>query len=495
MNSTLQTDVAIIGAGPGGYATALRAAELGKSVTLIERDAHVGGTCLLRGCIPSKALISAAHTMDAMNHAATMGIQVTAPSVDEAKLAQYREQTVTTMTSGLAELLAARHIQMVHGQAALQSDGTILVTPAPDATQVRVGQSLDALHDAGTQVTIQATDTVLATGGRPRPLPNVPFGGAVLDSTAALGLEHLPKRAAIVGAGSVALEFASMWRSMGAEVTLLVRHDTPLSHAHHRSAVVLTRELKRRGIKIVAHSQVTETTPGESGEGVHVTYTSSLDNETYGIDADVLLVAIGRDPNTDMPWMQDLDIDITDAGLIVTDDLGQTSMPHVWAVGDITPGHGLAHRAFEQGITIAEAIAGLNPKPVDERTIPSVIFTTPEFASVGRTVQEAQTIDGCTDVTETLYPVMGNARMVMERANGSMAVVTGCRPGHPDQREVLGVHIVAPMASELIGQAEHVLGAHTPLSDAARLIEPHPTFSEMFGEALLKADGRPFNTL
>ncbi|EFA23205.1 pyridine nucleotide-disulfide oxidoreductase [Bifidobacterium gallicum DSM 20093 = LMG 11596] len=490
----MKTDIAIIGAGPGGYATALRAAELGLSVMLIERDSRVGGTCLLRGCIPSKALITASRTVDAVHDGARMGIDAQLTSIDATALGAYRQHAVDTETNGLAGLLAARHITLVHGTAGLAPDGTVTVTPAPHESQVRVGASLDTLEDAGDAVSIDATDVVLATGGRPRALPGMPFGGRVLDSTAALELGTLPQRAIIVGAGSVALEFASMWRAMGADVTLLVRHDTPLSHAHRRSAVVLTRELKRRGITIVNHAHVTAANQTSDGMNVTVTIDDNVGGtaRTTSIDGDYLLVAIGRDPNT--AWIGQAGIELDDAGLVVTDEHGRTNRPHVWAVGDITPGKQLAHRAFEQGIVVAESIAGMNPTAVDERTVPSVVFTTPEFASVGRTTDEAMQLDGCLEVRETIYPVMGNARMVMEQAGGSLSIVTGRLPGMPDRTVVLGVHIVAPLASELIGQAEQLIGNSIALDAAARLIQPHPTFSEMLGEALLKADGRPLNT-
>ncbi|OZG62343.1 dihydrolipoamide dehydrogenase [Bifidobacterium lemurum] len=478
---TQQYDVAIVGAGPGGYATALRAAELGMSVALIEREGTVGGTCLNRGCIPSKALITAMHAMDAARHANVFGVRASVSGIDYGRLREYRVGAVANMTKGLAGLLAQRKIEVLRGEAELTDAHTIRITtddPADDGTR-RVS-------------TVTADHIVLATGGRPRALPGEPFRGALIDSTQALELDEFPSRAVIVGAGAIALEFASMWNAAGCEVTLIIRKGRVLSAWDKRTGITLTRELKRQGVTVIANASVTRVDTGAE-TGATVRYATAGGGEA-DVEADVVLAAIGRDPNTDAPWFDALGIARDAHGLVAVDELGRTSVPGVWAVGDITPGHALAHRAFEQGIVAAEAIAGLNPRPVDETTVPGIVFSSPEAATVGLTEEQAKERDDLREVRQTAYPMLGNARMMMSGAGGSMSVVSGERADRPGVPVVLGVHIVAPGASDLIAEAQQLVGARTPLAEAARLIHPHPTFSETLGEALLKADGRPLHT-
>ncbi|OZG68889.1 dihydrolipoyl dehydrogenase [Bifidobacterium eulemuris] len=478
---TQQYDVAIVGAGPGGYSTALRAAELGMSVALIEREGTVGGTCLNRGCIPSKALITAMHAMDAARHADVFGVRASVSGIDYNRLREYRLGAVATMTKGLSELLAQRKIDVLYGEAELADTHTIriLITdPADDGTQ----------H----VTTVTAEHIVLATGGRPRTLPGEPFRDALIDSTRALELDEFPSRAVIVGAGAIAVEFASLWNAAGCEVTLIIRKGRVLSGWDKRTGMTLTRELKRRGVTVIANASVTGVDTGIK-TGATVRYTQAGGEET-DVEADVVLAAIGRDPNTDAPWFDALGIARDTHGLLAVDELGRTSVPGVWAVGDITPGHALAHRAFAQGITVAEAIAGLEPRPVDEATVPGIVFSSPEAATVGLTEEQAKERDDLLNVKQTAYPMLGNARMMMSGTGGSMAVVSGERADRPGVPVVLGVHIVAPGASDLIAEAQQLVGARTPLAEAARLIHPHPTFSETLGEALLKADGRPLHT-
>ena len=481
-----QYDVAIIGAGPGGYATALRAAELGMSVALIERDSTVGGTCLNRGCIPSKALITAAHAIETVRHADRFGVRADINGIDLDKLRDYRIDTVSTVVKGLSGLLAQRNIDVIRGEAEPTDPHTIRITS--DGTDATGSEERSRRIS-----TIAATHIVLATGGRPRPIPGEPFRDALIDSTQALDLREFPRKAVIIGAGAIAVEFASMWNAAGGDVTLIIRKDRVLSGWDKRTGVTLTRELKRQGVTVVANASVTRI---DTSDGTHATvrYTCAAADGDRSIDADVVLAAIGREPNTDAAWFDTLGIERDDHGLVVTDAFGRTNVDGVWAVGDITPGHALAHRAFGQGIVVAETIAGLHPSPVDEATVPGIVFSSPEAATVGLTVEQAKTHDGLSNVAQTAYPMMGNARMLMSGTGGSLSVVSGETAHRPGVPVVLGVHIVAPNASDLIAEAQQIVGARTPLSDAARLIHPHPTFSETLGEALLKADGRPLHT-
>ncbi|MBT1172890.1 FAD-dependent oxidoreductase [Bifidobacterium sp. MA2] len=494
-------DIVIIGAGPGGYSAALRAAELGRSVALVERDATVGGTCLNRGCIPSKALITATHTIDTVHRAAELGVQAHMDGIDYGTLRDYRVHVVETMTQGLSALLAHRGVTVFRADGSLgagdDADGnrTVRLAASPGQSDVLRYEKADEPRPQGPSLDLAARDVVLALGASPRPLPGNPFAGALIDSTQALELDEFPASAVIVGAGAVAIEFASMWNAAGVDVTLLIRRDRVLSHWDRRCGATLTRELIRRGVHVVRNTAVTRVDTG-ANLGATVHYTAGQDGPEQRVEAEIVLAAIGRDPNTGAGWLADAGVTLDGRGFVACDPLGATDAPHVWAVGDITAGHALAHRAFEQGVTVAEAICGLDPKPVDEDSVPQVVFSHPEAACVGLTGREAIDDPRFNDVKETVYPMMGNSRMLMSGVGGSMTVVSGervdaARPGVP---EVLGVHIVSPVASDVIAEAEQLVGNHVPLSDAARLIHPHPTFSETLGEALLKADGRPLHT-
>lgn len=486
-------DIVIIGAGPGGYATALRAAQLGKSVVLIERDATLGGTCLNRGCIPSKALLTATRTIGTIGRARQLGIDATLSGVDYGALRDYRLHIVDTMTKGLAGLLAHRKVTVIRGQAALTDRSTVAVTPSAGEQQVQRFRNAGVPEEAGQTLVFSADHVVLATGSEPKPLPGQPFGGALIDSTQALARNQFPSSAVIIGAGAIAIEFASMWHAAGTDVTMLIRKDRLLSAWDRRTSMALTRELKRHGITIIDHASVSHVDTGVNlGATVHYTRgDDAADHTAYG---EVVLAAIGRTPNTSSPWFTANGIALTDEGFVVTDDYGRTNVPGVWAVGDITVGPALAYRAYEQGITIAETIGGLNPPPVDDDAVPQVVFSTPEVASVGMTLDEAQKRDDVLEVKETLYPMLSNARMLMSGSAGSMSVVSGMRASNPDTEVILGVHLMAPVASDLIAEAQQLVGNHVPLRQAARLIHPHPTFSETLGEAMLKADGRPLHT-
>ncbi|RSX53195.1 dihydrolipoamide dehydrogenase [Bifidobacterium goeldii] len=498
-------DIAIIGAGPGGYSTALRAAQLGKRVALIERDTTLGGTCLNRGCIPSKALITATHTIDTVRRAAQLGVNASVNGIDFGRLRDYREHIVDTMTKGLAGLIAHRAITVYRGEAValrtlnVQNDDsspqsarpmhevTITACPVTRFIKADVPEPLD------NTVTVTAPDIVVATGSRPRPLPHIAFQGALIDSTQALTIDEFPASAVIIGSGAIALEFASMWATAGTDVTLLIRKDRVLSGWDRRASITLTRELKRHGIKIVTHSHVTRIDTGVNlGATVHYTC-DGVDGEQT-VWGELALAAIGRDPITDLPWFAQAGIRLDASGMVVTDPYGRTNVPGIWAVGDITEGPALAHRAFEQGITVAESIADIKSKPVDDTTVPQVVFSSPEAASVGLTLDQAQLRDDLVNVSETVYPMLGNARMLMSGSAGSLSIVSGEYAAMPDTPVVLGVHIVSPLASDLIAEAEQLVGNHVPLHEAARLVHPHPTFSETLGEALLKADGRPLHT-
>ncbi|WP_300765723.1 FAD-dependent oxidoreductase [uncultured Bifidobacterium sp.] len=495
-------DVAVIGAGPGGYSTALRAAELGLSVALVERDPVVGGTCLNRGCIPSKALITATHAIGTVRHAQELGINASVDGIDFGKLRSYRLGIVDTMTKGLAGLLAHRHVHVFHGEAEARGEGLVRVTPAEGEEFVERFDNAQTPENAGPCVDIVATHIVLATGSSPRPLPGIPFSGALIDSTQALSLDRFPSSVVIIGSGPIAIEFASMWNEAGSSVTLLIRHDRVLSSWDRRTSSTITRELRRQGITVIAHSHVTAVDTGvnlgatvrytlDEGHGDDHVTDGTNEGNAYG---EYVLAAIGRTPNTDMPWLDALGIQRDSDGYVLTDEMGRTNVAGILAVGDITHGPALAHRAFAQGITAAECAAGIPATAVDDDAIPLVVFSSPEAASVGMTKVQAEQRQGVSDVEESVYPMMANARMLMSGSAGSLSIVSGIRAGESGQRVVLGVHMVSPLAGDLIAEAQQLVGQHAALHSASSLIHPHPTMSETLGEALLKADGRPLHT-
>lgn len=484
-------DLLVVGGGPAGYSCALRAAELGLSVAVADAGPTVGGTCLLRGCIPTKALVTATRTIDDMKRGADIGIDAQLRDIDFGKLRDYRLRCVSTMTSGLEKLMAARRVTLLQASAELSGDGTEAhLAPAPGCEQVYAGPS-GAREALGTALTVRARDVALATGSRPQPLDCAPFSGALLDSTGALELDAFPHSAIIIGSGAVALEFASIWNSAGCDTTLLIRRDRVLSSADRRSALAVTRELKARGVNVIAGTRVTGVARGNN-LGATVGYEDER-GDYQSIYGEVALAAIGRIPNTDAPWIASLGLELNERGEAVTDGAGRTNLEHVRALGDITAGPKLAHHAFAQGIVVAESLAGLDPAPVDEMTVPTVVFSNPEFASVGLTKQHAAEDGRFANVRETAVPVMANARMAMTGSSGSCSVVTGEWADDPGVETVLGLHVVAPDASDLIAEAQQLIAARVPLQQAAMNIHAHPTFSEIIGEALLKAAGKPLN--
>lgn len=484
-------DLAIIGSGPAGYSTALRAAELGSSVVVIERDEVIGGTCLNRGCIPSKALITATRSIEDIHRAQRMGIMASIDSLDFGMLKEYRVNTVNTMRQGLASLLSYRAVTVLQGDAALTDNQTVHVQASPQQTSVR-RLTRNGYEDFQSAVTIHADNIVIATGSAPRALDGIPFNGALIDSTQALELDAFPHNAVIIGSGAIALEFASMWNAAGCHVTLLIRKRNILSSADRRAAVALHHELTRRGITIIKQSHITQVETGDNlGAVVHY---DTDDVQDQRIAGEVVLAAIGRTPNTHDSWFDQLNIARNEQGYVITDEYGATSLDHVWAIGDITAGNALAHRAFAQGIALAEHIHGLPTAPVNEQEVPQVIFSTPEFASIGMTYAQAQADNRYSNVTETVIPVLSNARMVIDATGGSCSLVSGTTADNPESPIVLGMHIVCPDASDLIAEVQQLIHARVPVHEAASMIHAHPTFSELIGETLLKADNRPLHT-
>ncbi len=453
-------DVAVIGAGTGGYSAALRAAQLGKRVALIERDERLGGTCLLRGCIPTKALLQSAAVLDTVNRAADWGIKASGEA-DWSAVVAFENQIVDKLVQGLTGLVKLRQIEVVHGTARL----------APGGVDVD-GRRL------------QAGDVVIATGSGPRLLPGIELSQRVITSDQALWYDRIPTSAVVIGAGAVGLEFASLYRSLGAEVTLLEALPRLAPLEDDDISKEIAKAFRKRGIPSVTGASVTEVR--DTGDMVEVTYGS--DGDTTTMSAEVCLVAIGRGPVTDDLGLEEAGVRSSDKGFVEVDDGLRTSAEHVWAVGDVaaTPLQ-LAHVAFTEGLAVAERIAGQDVPPVDYVNIPRVTYCSPEIASVGLTEAQA-TEQGRQIVIEKLdLRGIGKANIVGE--GGFIKVVA-----EVDGGPVLGIHMIGPHVTDLIAEAMLITSWEAVPAEVAALIHPHPSLSEAIGEAHLALAGKPLHS-
>lgn len=511
MNIKEHYDIAVVGAGPGGYSVALRASQLGKSVLLVDRRPTPGGVCLHEGCIPSRALLRVADTVRRAKRAADLGFFrkdavagiTRSDAIDMEKTNAYKQGIVDAMISGLGGVLASRGVRYVQAEARVMKPGTVELHPAGGE------QGPDALDEP---VEIRAEDIVLATGSHANELESVPVSHRrILDSTDALDLGLVPSSALILGSGDVALEFAGIWAPLGTRVTLVERGERILRSATKRVSATVSRNLRQAGVALVTQAQILSASEDENTATLRY---RDADGQVRSLSADVLLPAVGRIPNTGMDWLADLGValgaDPGEQGRILTDAVGRTNVPGIWAVGDVTPGKQLAHRAYAQGLVIAETIAGVETTPLDDRTVPATTYGLAENCSVGYTADEARADARFADVAEDSYPMAGNACTAMTGQAGIVTLVSGRLvpdrggddTGHANtnaygaragERVLLGAQMAGPQTTDLAAEAEELIGNRIPIHDAARLVHPHPTVSEALGEALLLADGRPLH--
>ncbi|WP_298324803.1 dihydrolipoyl dehydrogenase [Haloactinopolyspora sp.] len=450
-------DLIVLGGGSGGYAAAFRASELGMHVALVEKD-KLGGTCLHYGCIPTKALLHAAEVADSSRDGAQFGVKASFEGIDMAGVNSYKDGVVSRMYKGLQGLFRANSITVIEGEGRLAG---------PNAVEV-----------GGTRY--EATSIVLATGSTSKTLPGLDIDGTkVISSYEALTLDRVPDSVVVLGGGVIGVEFASVWRSFGAEVTIVeaLPHLVPLED--EAVSKVVERAFRKRGIGF--KTGVKFAGVDTSGDGVKV----SLDNGE-SIDADVLLVAVGRGPVTEGLGFEEAGVTL-DRGFVRTDERLRTSVPGVYAVGDLVYGLQLAHRGFAHGIFVAEEIAGLNPVPVDDTGIARITYCDPEVASVGLT--EAQAADRLgADKIETLeYNLAGNGKSQILKTQGIAKLV------REKDGPVLGVHLVGARMGELIAEAQLIYNWEALPDEVASLIHPHPTQSEALGEAHLALAGKPLH--
>lgn len=448
-------DVVILGGGSGGYACAFRAAQLGLRVALIEKD-KLGGTCLHRGCIPTKALLHAGEVADAARDAAAFGIDAQLNGIDIAGVNSYKDGIVSRLYKGLQGLAKSHKLTLVEGVGRLSS-----------ATSVTVGND-----------TYTGRAVVLATGSVPRSLPGLDIDGQrILTSDQALSMDRVPASVVVLGGGVIGVEFASVWRSFGAEVTIVEALPRLVPAEDAASSKLLERAFRKRGIAF--HTGVRFSGCKVSDDGVQVT----LENGTQ-IDAELLLVAVGRGPvSADLGYEQ---VGVAmDRGYVTVDDHCRTSIEGVYAVGDLIPTLQLAHVGFAEGILVAEQIAGLSPAPIDYAGVPRVTYCDPEVASVGLTSDQAR--ERGHEVEELSYDLAGNGKSQILRTAGAVKLVRA------KDGPVLGIHIVGARAGELIGEAQLIYNWEAFPDEVAQLIHAHPTQTEALGEAHLALAGKPLH--
>ena len=458
-------DLAVIGAGPGGYVAAIRAAQLGMGVVLVEKRDTLGGTCLNVGCIPSKALLESSERYHAArNSFAEHGISVGDVTIDVAAMMGRKARIVAELAKGIGMLMKKNKIEVVQGRGVLAGAGMVRVEGDGEAREIR------------------ASNILLATGSAPTPLPFLPFDGTrVVSSTEALAFEAVPKHLVVVVAGAVGLELGSVWARLGAEVTVIEMLPTITPFADKMMAKLLERSLKKQGLSFRLSSKVTGAQV-EDGAELAVTVEDGK-GKADTLRCDKLLVAVGRRPYTEGIGLEEAGVKLEVDGSVAVDDRLRTSVPGVYAVGDLVPGPMLAHKAEEEGVAVAERIAG-KAGHVNYDAIPSVVYTWPELAQVGMTEDDAKEKGLPVKTGRFAFKANGRAKCMGEE-DGMVKVIA-----HAETDRVLGVHIVGPSASELIAEAVLAVEFQGSAEDVARSVHAHPTLAEVVKEAALAVDKR-----
>jgi dihydrolipoamide dehydrogenase len=449
-------DVVILGGGSGGYAAALRSAQLGKSVALIEKD-KLGGTCLHKGCIPTKALLHSAEVADVTKDAAAYGVNAQFQSIDMTQVNKYRDGIIDRLFKGLTGLVSSKSITVVAGEGRLTGPKTVTVNGD----------------------TYTGANVVLATGSYSRSLPGLEIGGRVITSEHALQLNFVPGKVLVLGGGVIGVEFASIWKSFGADVTIIEGLPHLVPNEDEAVSKGLERAFRKRGIDFKLGVRFSGVEQNENGVVV------TLEDGTK-LDGELLLVAVGRGPNTAGLGYEEQGVNI-DRGYVLTNERLQTNLPGVYAAGDIVPGLQLAHRGFAQGIFIAEEIAGLNPVAIDELGIPKVTYCEPEVASVGLSEAKAREVYGADNVSVYEYNLGGNGKSQILGTAGFIKLV------RKNDGPVIGVHMIGSRVGEQIGEAQLIVNWEAYPEDVASLLHAHPTMNEAIGEAHMALAGKPLH--
>jgi dihydrolipoamide dehydrogenase len=463
--SELRYDAVVIGAGPGGYPAAIRLGQLKVKTAIIERE-YMGGVCLNVGCIPSKAVIHAAKTFDKMSHADTMGITVAKPSVDMGKLQAWKGGVVNKLTSGVRTLLKGNGVDIVDGTAKLGKSG-------PD------GHRITVTGPKGEQ-TIIAKNVILATGSRPFEIPGFKTDQKrILDSTGALALDKLPGRMVVIGGGYIGLELGMVYAKFGTKVTVVEALPSILASMDKDCVGVVARKLKKMGVEVMTDAKA----KSWEDKGDRAVLTVELKGGAPAtIDTDVILVSVGRRPNSENLGLDAAGVATDKRGYVTADDQLRTNVPGIYAIGDLIGGMMLAHKATKDGEVVAEIIAG-HKAAVDVRTIPAVVFTDPEIASAGLTEEEAKEKGHTIKVGKFPFAALGRALSVND-SDGFAKVICDAK-----SEEILGVHIVGNGAGDLISEAALAIEMGAVVQDLNLTVHPHPTLSEAIREAAAAAIG------
>lgn len=459
----IDLDTVVIGSGPGGYVAAIRAAEMGQKVTVIE-STFIGGVCLNVGCIPSKALINAGHRYQDALEASTFGIHAKGADLDFTKTQEWKQNKVAhTLTSGVSMLFKKHKIDTIMGTAFLKDDHSLRVMQK-DSAQTYTFKNL-----------------IIATGSRPIEIKGFKFGKRILDSTGGLNLPEVPKEFVVIGGGYIGSELASAYANLGAHVTILEGTSSILPNFEKDMVQLVLNSFKKRGVTVITNAMAKEAE--DTGKGVKVTYTA--DGKEQTIAADYVMVTVGRRPNTDDLGLDIVGVETTDRGLIKVDAQGRTNKPNIYAIGDIVPGAALAHKASYEGKVAAEAISG-KASAVDYKAMPAVCFTDPELATTGMTVAEAK--DKGIKAKASKFPFAANGRALsLAQTEGFVRLVTN------ENGTVIGGQVAGAGASDLISELTVAVEGGLNVEDLALTIHPHPTLSEVIMDDAEVALGLPIN--
>ena len=461
----IETDTIVIGAGPGGYVAAIRAAQLGQSVTLVEKG-DIGGVCLNVGCIPSKAMISSAHRYQEAQNSEDMGVITEGVKLDFSKVQEFKDSVVNKLVGGVDMLLKGNKVNVVKGEAYFVDDSKLKV-----------------MDDKQSQ-TYEFKNAIIATGSRPIEIPGFKFGGRVLDSTGALALEEAPEKLIVIGGGYIGTELGSAYANFGTEVTILEGTPDILGGFEKQMTQLVKKNLKSKNATIVTKAMAKSAE--ETENGVKVTYEAK--DETHEVEADYVLVTVGRRPNTDELGLEELGIKMSDRGLIEVDKQSRSSVSNIYAIGDIVDGLPLAHKASYEGKVAAEAIAG-EKSEVDYIAMPAVCFTEPELATVGYNEKQAKEKD--IEVVTGKFPFQANGRALgLNKTDGFVKVVARKEDGL-----VIGAQIAGNGASDIISELGLAVETGMTLEDIALTIHAHPTLGEIPMEAAEVALGRPIHSM
>lgn len=461
-STTDQFDVVILGGGSGGYAAALRGAQLGQRIALVEKD-KLGGTCLHRGCVPTKALLHVAEVAEAPSEGKDLGLDLSLNSIDVEKMLSFKDKTISRLYKGLQGLVKSRKVEYVEGFGRLTGKNTVSVE-TENGTRELHGKNI-----------------ILASGSFSKTIPGIELGGRFLDSEAALQLPVVPKNPIVLGGGVIGVEFASVWKSLGAESVTIIE-GLPHLAANEDEALskALERAFKKRGITF-SLGVFTEKVE-QSEDGVKVTL---ADGTVY--EGDYLLVAVGRGPNTKDLGYEQQGIEMDRGFVLANKETLETNVPGIYAVGDIVPGLQLAHRGFQQGIFVAERIAGQNPAPIVESGIPRITYCEPQLGSVGLTEKQAKEQFGDDGVETYEYNLGGNGKSQILGTTGFIKLV------REKNGPIVGVHMIGARMSELMGEAQLIVNWEAYPEDVASLIHGHPSQHEAMGEAALALAGKPLH--